>query len=338
MDFVFKFLQQTNLLHHQFIRAQPKMSDSIEIIKQVNPELQRSEELGMSSADSLLPKNSELNQSSGSLVDNILGNSQQYEVMYCGKVRVAQKIALPSFIDETVDNWKEKSRSGTGEQQSCDRKSSDQTPGEHHKSSDQTPGEHHKSTEMIGDKTSSIIPILSVDNETAAGKQSPDDEEKKANRKLSTCNEEHAKHLQSKACSSDRLDQTTYQKTYLPLPSNHSLITNTQSLDESTRESILSDLKEVNKQQAGLKTQFASSKQSPNKKKSQKINENLNSFDHLLTDDLNELGEIKRSSSANSPSSGHTSKVNASKLQMRSTRLRSASGETRMSKQVGILL
>ncbi|RWS15269.1 TBC1 domain family member 4-like protein, partial [Dinothrombium tinctorium] len=40
-------------------------------------------------------------------LDNILTNSQQYEVMYIGKVKVAHKRAPPSFIDEAVEKFNE---------------------------------------------------------------------------------------------------------------------------------------------------------------------------------------------------------------------------------------
>lgn len=308
------------------------MSDSIEIIKQVNPELQRSEQLGLNSADSLLPKNAE-QSSSGSLVDNILGNSQQYEVMYCGKVRVAQKITLPSFIDETVDSWKQAKT--TGEQQQDYSKSQNKSTDELVDKSSNKPGER-----------TSIIPILSIDSEMSGqikaacenllqdDDASKETETEHKNRKLSTCKEEH---LHAKLLSD--LDQATYQKNLLHLPSNHSLITNTQSLDESTRESILSDLMEVTKQQSDLKSRPMITQLSP-KEKAQIINQNLSTIDdHLLTDNLNELGEIKRTSSAKSPSAGHSSKMNTSKLQMRNgARMRSVSGDTRMSKQVSLPL
>jgi hypothetical protein len=84
------------------------MTDSIEIIRSLNPNLAKSEELGMSSADSLQLANNSIQDSSS--LDNILANSQQYEVMYLGKLPLAQKRALPSFIDEIVDNWKEQAK------------------------------------------------------------------------------------------------------------------------------------------------------------------------------------------------------------------------------------
>ena len=258
------------------------MDDSIQIIKSVNPNLSKSEELGMSSADSLLSKNQDS-------LDNILDNSQQYEVMYLGKLRLAQKRALPSFIDETVDSWKEEAK------------------------------ENEKSklneNDKLSDKTS--IPIVSIEsemnNQMNAGDFKQDNSQNEAlsngyedkNRKLSICNEEHLIiNLENckKICSTDLplTDQTIHQnKNHLHLPSNHSLITNTQSLDESRRESILSDLKEVNKQHDDQITLNEST------------SENLNKIDHLLTDNLNELGEIKRSSSAKSSSVGHKSKLNA---------------------------
>ncbi|XP_053202736.1 uncharacterized protein LOC128387556 isoform X2 [Panonychus citri] len=50
---------------------------------------------------------SNLIQRSGtSNLDNILSNSQQFEVMYVGKIKVYQKRAPPSFIDDAVENFR----------------------------------------------------------------------------------------------------------------------------------------------------------------------------------------------------------------------------------------
>ena len=320
----------------------PQMTDSIEIIKSVNHELKRCEELGVCSADSL-PKSSETNS-----VTDILGNSQQYEVLFQGRLRLAQKRALPSFIDETVDAWKQQAK--------------------------QTAGEEEQRTGGRNDRAS--IPILSIDGEAAgdqAGDQASDqtgdqtsdqagdhrtagDDENKENenkensenslecrdkerRKLNPLREENHGNAQTKrTSSSDALDQSTYQnKNHLHLPSSHSLITNTQSLDESMRESILSDLKEVNKQKRDKPADGEASPGSPGSPGEQKQRKaNRHQLDaHLLTDNLDDLGEIRRSASAKSSSIGHASKMN--KLQTRSgARLRSASGDTRMSKQVSL--
>lgn len=268
-----------------------KMSDSIEIIRSVNPELQRSEELGMSSADSLTSKNSE--ESSNSL-ENVLSNSQQYEVMYLGKLRLSQKRGLPSFIDETVDNWKK--------EQKLEQRNS-------------------------ADLNRRAVPTLAVDNRINVD-ENKENISLNTNYKLRTCAEEHVTNAALANITNqftDCLDQSTYQnKNHLHLPSNHSLITNTQSLDESSRESILSDLKEVKQQP----------EESADKQKFQDTK--MNTIDHILTDNLNDLNDIKRSSSAKCQSS-HNSKLNTvNRLQMRNggARLRSASGDTRMSKQV----
>lgn len=309
------------------------MTDSIEILKSVNHDLKRCEELGVCSADSL-PKCSDPNS-----LESILGEySQQYEVLYQGRLRLAQKRALPSFIDETVDAWKEQAKQAGDEEHQTERRT--------------------EKSRKSDDRAS--IPILSIDGEAATGDQisrtAGDDENKEnllefsgmreqrgeANRKLNPLkvqNNNNALNSQSKrTCSSDCLDQSTYQsKNHLHLPSNHSLITNTQSLDESTRESILSDLKEVNREVKKEMNKHEDTEKSQGKSQKAK---NLPTIDaHLLTDNLDDLGEIKRTASAKSSSIGHASKVAAKKLATRSgARLRSASGETRMSKQISLPL
>ncbi|XP_023237177.1 TBC1 domain family member 4-like isoform X1 [Centruroides sculpturatus] len=182
-----------------------------------------------------------------------------YEVLYVGKIKVSHKRAPPLFIDESVNkfrNLENEKRQKKSEKLEPNESYGNMSNGEK-KSSEPTLQEianitleRKKSLPDIFmnkrsvDKMEEEAPAESETSCLAANSQTPEDNEKISN--LSTISESCDKSSPSKNSSSENSQESS--NTLIP-PSDHSLITHTQSLDAPTKETIIQDLAKCAKQE-----------------------------------------------------------------------------------------
>lgn len=162
-------------------------------------------------------------QSSGLALDTILCNSQQYEVLYVGKIKVSHKRAPPTFIDEAVEKFKI------------------------FKAQQQEGRQRHGS----GTSISSLPQNLDFTEKTKENELNNSNNE---TRETSNSFENILKSGQDISNKDDNLDRT---ESFVRSPitpteqfgniinSENSLITHTQSIDNSIRSSFIHDLKEL---------------------------------------------------------------------------------------------
>lgn len=182
-----------------------------------------------------------------------------YEVLYVGKIKVSHKRAPPLFIDESVNkfrNLENEKRQRKNEKLETNGSYSENVNGEK-KSNDPTLQEianvtleRKKSLPDIfmnrrsSDKMEEETPTETEVTYLPSNSQSPEGIEKNSN--LTTISENCDKSSPSKRFSPKKLEESS--NSLIP-PSDHSLITHTQSLDAPTKETIIQDLEKCAKQE-----------------------------------------------------------------------------------------
>ncbi|XP_067141731.1 TBC1 domain family member 1-like isoform X2 [Centruroides vittatus] len=167
-------------------------------------------------------------QTSNLALDTILCNSQQYEVLYVGKIKVSHKRAPPTFIDEAVEKFKI------------------------FKAQQQEGRQRHGSGASIS-SLSHNLDMSEKTKEEELGHTNLMNNNNKENRETNSLSENVLKSSEESLNKDDNSDHSEYVKSPITpteqfgniLNSEHSLITHTQSIDNPVRSSFIHDLKEL---------------------------------------------------------------------------------------------
>ncbi|XP_022255719.1 TBC1 domain family member 4-like isoform X2 [Limulus polyphemus] len=206
-----------------------------------------------------------------SWLDNLLTNSQQYEVLYIGKIKVSHKRAPPSFIDEAVEKFRlyelEKLRAKQDQEKSQHRQRRDSGASckslPHSLEMVVEPIENHLADQVVGNEENQSVKG-SLENEMESSvnrsRQGSGDSMEFSLRPLDSNDSmsrsvmdtrslvTHTQSMDTAARSSViqslhdyEVKRSSSQHLLLP-PEDHSLITHTQSLDAPTKAAIVNDL------------------------------------------------------------------------------------------------